>query len=341
MNPKKFVVNVHQALYGDRPIVETLSLGITRGSIVAVVGEPGLSKSYLVLQLAVGLASCMRVLGEFIQPPVRPLRIAYFNSEDSTVVLQQRLHDIWRTLAPSAFGVDEAAREIAANNLQKNLVVQGWDGEDCDLFKEEATAFDEAIHELVELIDVLILDTFSDIFSGNENSTSDVRQFCNRLKRLAKKHQIAVVLVHHAGKGGGDGIYASRGSSVLPGKVRLQLNLSRVSDEDASRKAPGLDVKDLVWLSNTKSSYGLLSKQCLLRRDENGVLHAHKKGTSQTVRALGDPVESLSSDQPVRPVSAKILDESPKPHAKVPRPDPITVAPAVMSALAGKELPNE
>src|SRR5207249_1771126 len=78
---------------------------------------------------------------------------------------------------------------------------------------------------------VLVLDPFSSIFAGDENDTRAMNAAKADLENLARINPRALlVLCHHTSKSGergdgGPGMYAARGSSILPGWADVQLNL--------------------------------------------------------------------------------------------------------------------
>lgn len=63
-----------------------------------------------------------------------------------------------------------------------------------------------------EPIRLIVIDTFSRTFIGNENSTDDAMQFHNGVDTLAQRYDCAVLVIHHSGK---DEARGMRGSSSL------------------------------------------------------------------------------------------------------------------------------
>lgn len=63
-----------------------------------------------------------------------------------------------------------------------------------------------------EPIRLIVVDTFSRTFCGNENSTDDAMQFHNGVDTLAQRYDCAVLVIHHSGK---DEARGMRGSSSL------------------------------------------------------------------------------------------------------------------------------
>ena len=65
-------------------------------------------------------------------------------------------------------------------------------------------------------LNLLVLDTFQRVFSGNENSSEDVGAFISKLDRLIADYKCCVLIVHHTGHANGD---RARGSSVIPASL--------------------------------------------------------------------------------------------------------------------------
>lgn len=78
---------------------------------------------------------------------------------------------------------------------------------------------------------VLVLDPFASVFGGDENDTRAMNVARAHLDELAHANQRALLAVfHHTSKAGergdnGPGMYAARGSSILPAWADVQINL--------------------------------------------------------------------------------------------------------------------
>ena len=51
-----------------------------------------------------------------------------------------------------------------------------------------------------EKVDVIVLDTFGDLYSKSMNESNQVRSFLNDFSRIAEKYQCLVIFLHHTGK---------------------------------------------------------------------------------------------------------------------------------------------
>lgn len=83
--------------------------------------------------------------------------------------------------------------------------------------------------------DLIILDAFADVFGGEINSNTQVRQFLNEYHKLAIKHNCLIIFLHHNGKRtdknkpSKDNII---GSQAFEAKMRSVLNLSQSLNKD-------------------------------------------------------------------------------------------------------------
>lgn len=99
--------------------------------------------------------------------------------------------------------------------------------------------------------DLVIIDTFTDLYSGEMNQTNKIRSFLHEFALLAKKHSCLVLMLHHTGKRTEDLVPSKNnllGSVGFEGKMRLVLELRKDQDNP-----------DLRHLCVVKSNY--LSKE--------------------------------------------------------------------------------
>jgi RecA-family ATPase len=78
--------------------------------------------------------------------------------------------------------------------------------------------------------DVVIIDTFTDIYRGEMNATNRIRCFLNDYSRLAQQHETLFIFLHHTGKGK-DKLEPSKhnllGSQGFEAKMRLVMELRK------------------------------------------------------------------------------------------------------------------
>jgi RecA-family ATPase len=147
-------------------------------------GEPKTNKSFLALDLAVSVASGAPCLRHF--PVHHPGPVLLFAAEDALHIVRQRLEGIC-----AAAGVDLQALDvhvITAPTVRLDVRL------DCDRLKR-------TVEQLKPRL--LILDPFVRLHRIDENISGEVAPLLAYLRELQRHHDLSVMLVHHAKKGGG------------------------------------------------------------------------------------------------------------------------------------------
>jgi len=188
-----------------KPIVEPFLCG---QGICMIYGPRGVGKTHISVGLAVAIASGSGFLKWRVP---EPLGVMFVDGEMPGELLQER---ILQSL--EALGCDTVAR----------LVVHNPDDQDRPPFNiEEPADQDELCAALTDDISVVILDNLSTLCrGGRENHADDwqeTQDFMLRLRRMGK----AVILIHHAGKGG-----QQRGTSKREDILDTVINLKRPAD---------------------------------------------------------------------------------------------------------------
>lgn len=178
-------------------------------------GEPKCCKSFLALDMAVSVASATPCLRRF--PVARTGRVLLFAAEDSLAVVRQRLDGICATCNLDLADLD--LQVITTPTLRLDLEL------DRNRLEETVRALQPAL---------LVLDPFVRLHRVDENVSSEVAPLLDYLRSLQRRYRTAVVLVHHARKGGAHmrAGQALRGSSELHAWGDSNLYLRRSGDGD-------------------------------------------------------------------------------------------------------------
>ncbi|WAC48666.1 DNA repair protein RadA [Asticcacaulis sp. SL142] len=136
--------------------------GIVPGSAILLAGDPGVGKSTLLLQVTAQAAS-------------GGLRVAYISGEESAEQIRGRAYRM---------GLSKAPVELAAETSLRTIL---------DALKREK--FDLVIIDSIQTL-------WSDAIDAAQGSVSQVRACAGELVRLAKKQNIAMILVGHVTKEG-------------------------------------------------------------------------------------------------------------------------------------------
>lgn len=174
-------------------------------------------------------------------------------------------------------------------------------------------------------VDLIVLDAFTDIFTKEINSNTQVRAFLNKYDQLAKKNNCLIILLHHTGKRtqkrevSKDNIIGSQGFEA---KMRVVLELR--NNNSSNRK--DLWVLKSNFLSNSFKNKSFIldftknfiftntglrgSKQTKAKSDniefKNKIISLHKKGhSSRKIEELLKNTEFKTS----KSVASKIIKE--------------------------------
>jgi hypothetical protein len=158
--------------------------GLWADEAVGIVGgEPKCCKSFLALDMAVAVATGRPCLRHFEVP--RAGRVLLFAAEDALHVVRQRLEGICRAAGIALAEVD--VQVITAPSVRLDV-------------DSDRKALAETIAELQPRL--LILDPFVRLHRIDENVSGEVAPLLAFLRELQRRHHLAVLLVHHARKGG-------------------------------------------------------------------------------------------------------------------------------------------
>ena len=192
-----------------------LVTGLWSEQAVGIVGgEPKCCKSFLALDLAVAVAAGVPCLRRFAVP--RAGRVLLFAAEDALHIVRRRLEGI------------SAAASVALANLDIQVITAPTLRLDLDADRRNLA---ETVASLQPRL--LILDPFVRLHRIDENASGEVAPLLAYLRELQRRHDVAVLVVHHAKKGGG-GVRAGqalRGSSEFHAWGDSNLYLRRDGDD--------------------------------------------------------------------------------------------------------------
>lgn len=192
-----------------------LVTGLWAEEAVGIVGgEPKCCKSFLALDLAVSVAAGTPCLRRF--PVSRAGRVLLYAAEDALHVVRRRLEGI--CAAAGVMLQDLDVQVITAPAVRLDL-------------EADRASLDETVAKLSPRL--LVLDPFVRLHRIDENASGEVAPLLAYLRELQRRHGVAVVLVHHAKKGGGRARagQALRGSSEFHAWGDSNLYLRRHGDD--------------------------------------------------------------------------------------------------------------
>ena len=179
-----------------------------------VGGEPKCCKSFLALDLAVAVASGAPCVRRFAV--ARTGRVLLFAAEDALHVVRQRLAGIARAAGRELADLD--IQVITAPSVRLDV-------------ERDRDALTETVDKLRPRL--LVLDPFVRLHRIDENISGEVAPLLAYLRELQRRYHVAVVLVHHARKGGSKmrAGQALRGSSEFHAWGDSNLYLRRHGDQ--------------------------------------------------------------------------------------------------------------
>jgi len=229
---------------------------IARRSVALLSGEGGVGKSILILQLLAAHVLARDWFG--VMPEPGP--VIYLNAEDDARELHFRL-DAVRAHLGTTFAALKDLHMVPLAGEDALLGVPDRAG-----IIRATPLFDRLKQTAADMRPVLIaLDTAADMYGGNENDRSQVRQFIGLLRGLAITANAGVLLASHPSLSGittDSGLSGSTGwhNSV---RSRLYFKAARAGDDDKANH-------DLRELEVRKNNYGP-SGEIIRMRWQNGV----------------------------------------------------------------------
>lgn len=218
------------------------------GTVTLLSSDGGLGKSLLMQQLCTAAATGRNWLGL----PTRRVKSFAFFCEDDRDELWRRQARINRHYGCSMGDLEDVLYQapVGRSNIICNF--NGWDAvpEPTPLFQSIARISQRHGAQLI------IIDTVSDVFGGNEIAKDQVRAFITMLRRLAIACAACIILTAHVSNEGlasGSGLSGSRAWS---NSVRSRLWLTE------KQKDAGGDIR---YLRTMKANYGKRGEPLKLR----------------------------------------------------------------------------
>lgn len=249
---------------------------LPRGVIGAIVAPGGTGKSFMLMQLAVAVASGSPLFGYEVPEPAGVLMLA---GEDDRDEIHRRMAAIvgsfhYREPSPEEL---ETLNRLAANLYiqprvgdENRLTMRGPDG---NVIVSPLVDRIIATARQIKNLKLIILDPLSRFRSGDENSSEDATRFVEACERIRKATGATVLLAHHSRKGASGLQDDIRGSSALVDGLRWAATLHRLNADDA--KEFGMDKDEAAKLMRfqlVKANYVEPQEPVYLERGEGGKL---------------------------------------------------------------------
>ena len=211
--PPLYRFKVHtfiETLQPAPPIAYVVDNLISRDSVGVFFGEPGSFKTYLLLDMAV----CVAMGKDWAGIATNSGSVLIIDEESGNARLHRRLREI--RLGETALP-DSPITYVTLEHIDLR--------DDTDVAEVGALMADTQPA-------LVIVDALADVMlGGEENSVKDVQPLFLNLRKLAQDHNAAIIVIHHANKGG-----TYRGSSAIKGAVDLLIEV-KADSADMSKTA--------------------------------------------------------------------------------------------------------
>jgi transcriptional regulator with XRE-family HTH domain len=245
---------------------------LARRYVTVLSGQEGAGKSYAAQTLVTALVrGDSQALG--MNTPGVPLRALVVDAENIMVVDD----DIDGTLALERF----QTLGITSDNCHR-LTITGAQGFDLDT---DADALDAAVGDIKANsgLDVVVLDTLMSLTSLSDTNNDGMHRLLTKLNRLAMRHDVAVLLIHHMTKAGDK--YS--GAKAIGSTVAAVFTFARViyKDPETGKKAQH---PTLRFLSVYKQRIAPEPATLMLQVGPNGVTVPNSKIADEWSSELDD-----------------------------------------------------
>lgn len=195
-----------EALEKQDPIVWVVEKLFPIGSVSLVVGQPGVGKTYALLDAAV----CVATGKAWLERTTRQGSVLVIDEESGDRRFKQRLGQVLRG-HDQGKGVPIDFTTLEKFNLRPARSNPNREPDDLQ-------HVDELLQRTTPVL--VVIDALADMMPGaDENSVKDVHPVFRELRTMAEKRKTAIVVIHHATKDG----KTYRGTSAMEAAVDLAL----------------------------------------------------------------------------------------------------------------------
>jgi hypothetical protein len=255
---------------------------LPKGYVTAIYGDGGVGKSLLVQQLMTSLATGLPWMDIMLQKQ-RVFGLLCEDDEDELWRRQEAINQAY------GIGMKDLSNMQLMSRVGKSNLLMTFDGKDTGKL---SAFFTELLEHVVDFQpSLVVLDTAADLFGGNENNRTQVRQFVqNACARIAREINGAVLLCAHPSDSGLSRGTGKGGSTAWNNTVRSRWYLKFHEDEQGT---PGLRV-----LSQKKSNYAAQGSEIFLSWEHGALISIDK-----------DELEEKQSEKKKRKTSPALIEK--------------------------------
>ncbi len=272
----------------DKPPEWLIDKIAEKETVISIYAEPKAGKSFVGISMMLSIATGTDWYGYNTEES----GVLYFCGEGEKSIFKRIL--AWE----DHFETPLRGKKFRVSNRPARLL----DDEDY----EDVLAKAHQAKEEFGKLGLIVIDTLQRNFgSGDENSTSDMNLFIQRIDRLKFETGACIMLIHHTGHAGSksNGIRRGRGSSVLPASVDSEFFIER-KDEDNVGGVLGLEEKVMyVKMSQTLNKEDMNMPSINFRMDTIKNLGKNKDKKSAVLVKVDD------SEMPIKTADDIITDK--------------------------------
>lgn len=211
---------------------------VVRGGINVLVARAGVGKTQLNLNRFMKWA-CGRPLfdgvftpeGTALMAPSGPLKILIVENEGSGGMFQKQIMKMYEAGGDTGTYLTVEDRKL----VDENILIWGDGGYSGMKLDDQAKLAELRSGVEKWKPDIVFLDPLRSLWSGEENSSTEMSVVMDAMAHLASDYNCAVIVPHHAKKGNGDDdekMSMARGSTVLEGAVTTMENWDKARGGD-------------------------------------------------------------------------------------------------------------
>ncbi len=265
--------------------IDFVFCGLPVGAVGNIYSPGGAGKSFLSLELAVGITSAEADHSLLNLAGGKEGQVAIFSGEDSEDEIFLRMNSIGKHIKPKVWNHVSTSIDLYKLTKRENI---------------NDTIFFDDVLKRVEGKRLVVFDTFNRLHSLDENSNGDMSKIISCYENLAYQSGAAILFLHHSNKvtlnfgQQSEPQQSARGASAITDNCRWQGFLQAMSQQEAkSYEIPVSDRERFVKFGGVKENYGKLTAARWLERHEGGVLLPSDstktaKGKLKLVRKDGD-----------------------------------------------------
>lgn len=261
--------------------------------VISLVGSSDTGKSTLLRQLSISIAFGQEdFLGYKINSTTR--NVIYVSTEDDAI-------SVGHTLKKQVIGLFKENHLNIIENLNHIKFIF-----DSNTDTRNPNNILSQINDDLKNIgaDLVIIDAFTDVFTGDLNSSTKVREFLQQFSVMADNHNCLFLILHHTGKRT-EKFAASKdnvlGSQAFEAKMRALFELKRVPNDESKR-----------CLAITKGNYlsSSIKKQAkILTFDEENLLF-HYNGQNILTSQINNSFKAINPEKKnIIPIIEKLKTE--------------------------------